>query len=333
MTKRPRSLTGIKPTGMPHIGNWLGAIKPAIKLVDNYAPLYFIADYHALTSGPSPEDIKKDSYTIAATWLAMGLDPDKAIFYRQSDIPEIFELTWILSCFTPKGFMNRAHGYKDRVAINSQAGKDPDESVNMGFYQYPVLMAADILMFSADIVPIGKDQKQHLEFARDIADRVNNFYKTKLLKLPEPKITEQAETIVGLDGRKMSKSYGNTIPLFLSQKKLRKVIMKIVTNSQTPEEPKNPDDSYIFSIHKLFLNPEEIENLRQDYQAGNMGWGTAKSLLFEKLDSVLKEPREEYEKLMDDYGYLDKVLKDGSRKAREISVPFLGSIKNKIGIG
>ncbi len=326
-----RSLTGIKPTGMPHIGNWLGAIRPALELSKDYEPLYFIADYHALTTTPAPEDFNESIYTVGATWLALGLDPENCIFYRQSHVPEITQLSWLLSCFAPKGFMNRAHGYKDRMTKNQEAGKDLDDGVNMGFYSYPVLMAADILLFSANVVPIGQDQKQHLEFARDFADRINNHYGKPLLVLPEAKISEHAETIVGLDGRKMSKSYGNTIPLFLQPKPLQKLINKIVTNSQTPEEPKNPEESYVYSLHRLFLNGQQDAEVRKTYEAGGMGWGQAKKMFFESLNAQLEKPREEFFKLMDNKDYLDEVLKKGAEKARAIAGPYMENLKREMG--
>jgi tryptophanyl-tRNA synthetase len=329
---KKRSLTGIKPTGMPHIGNWVGAINPALELAKTYDALYFIADYHAFTTTPSPEDIKSNTYAVAATWLALGLETKNAIFYRQSDIPEIFELSWLLSCFTPKGFMNRAHGYKDFVSKNESVGNDPDFGINMGLFSYPVLMTADILLFGADIVPIGQDQKQHLEFARDIAARVNGHYKSQIFNLPEPLISEGAQTVTGLDGRKMSKSYDNTIPLFLEEKKLKKLINRIVTNSQSPEEPKDPEKSNIFKLHKLFLDIDQENEIRQIYSAGGMGWGNAKSMLFETINETLSKPRQEFCKLMNDKGHIERVLRQGAEKARAISIPFLKSLKDAIGI-
>ncbi|MBF0429902.1 MAG: tryptophan--tRNA ligase [Fibrobacteria bacterium] len=327
-----RSLTGIKPTGMPHIGNWLGAIKPALELTKTYDALYFIADYHALTITPAPEAMKNDTYSVAATWLALGLDPEKAVFYKQSDIPQVFELCWLLNCFTPKGFLNRAHGYKDKLAKNKELKKDPDEGINMGFYSYPVLMAADILLFSADVVPVGHDQKQHLEFARDFATRVNNFYQVDLFKLPEPRITENSQTVVGLDGRKMSKSYDNTIPLFCTEKQLKKITNRIITNSQDVEEAKDPDKSSVFLLHKIFLDDAQAEDVKKIYTAGGMGWGKAKSMLFETLNEQLKNPREEYNRLVADTVYLDEVLKKGAEKARAIAGPFLEKARKIIGV-
>lgn len=329
---RARSLTGIKPTGIPHIGNYLGAIRPALELTRDYDAFYFIADYHAMTITPSKQDLIEQTYAVAATWLAMGLDPSKSVFYRQSDVPEIFELSWLLSCFTPKGFMNRAHGYKDRVAKNQENGADLDDGINMGFYSYPVLMSADILMFNSNVVPVGQDQKQHLEFARDIAGRINTFYNEELLVVPEPKIGENTETVVGLDGRKMSKSYGNTIPLFLPEKALQKLLNKVVTNSQSPEEPKDPDSSYVYAIHKLFLSPEEDVEVRNIYTSGGMGWGKAKSMLFESLNKVLSEPRKKYEELQADRPYIDQILAEGAAKARVEARKTLERVRKAVGV-
>jgi tryptophanyl-tRNA synthetase len=327
-----RALTGIKPTGEPHVGNWLGAIKPALALAAEYETYYFIADYHALTAIHNAEELRKHSLSIAATYLAFGLDPSRSVFYRQSEIPEIFELAWILACFTPKGFMNRAHAYKDAVAKNLEQGKDPDQNIGMGLYFYPVLMAADILIFNADVVPVGADQKQHVEFARDIAGAFNHNYKSNLFTLPEPRIDAQVKTIVGLDGRKMSKSYDNTIPLFLDEKPLLKRINQVVTNSQTPEEPKDPDQSPIFSLHRLLLSSEEEQALRARYQAGGMGWGQAKKEYFEALNAQLLGPRAEYRRLMADPAGLLSVLAEGRDKARARATVFLDKVRGTIGI-
>ncbi len=327
-----RALTGIKPTGEPHIGNWLGAIKPALALANEYETFYFIADYHALNSVYDPVALRKHTLSIAATYLAFGLDPDKSIFYRQSEIPEVFELAWILACFSPKGLMNRAHSYKDSVAKNLTAEKDPDFNINMGLFSYPILMAADILLFSAHVVPVGADQKQHVEIARDIAERLNHNYKTNLFVLPEPQIDNQVKTIVGLDGRKMSKSYDNTIPLFLEEKPLLKRINQVVTNSQTPEEAKDPDQSFIFALHRLLVPQVEEDNIRQRYLAGGLGWGQAKKDLFEALNAELKGPRGEYQRWMQDSESLLAVLAKGRDKARERSRVFLDELRLTIGI-
>ncbi len=327
-----RALTGIKPTGEPHLGNWLGAIRPALELARDYETFYFIADYHALTSVHVGEEIRGYVRSIAASYMAFGLNPEKSFFYRQSDIPEIFELAWVLSCFTPKGFMNRAHAYKDAVAKNEAAGKDADDGIGMGLFGYPVLMAADILMFNADVVPVGADQKQHVEFARDIAERFNHNYGGDFFHIPEPKISDSVKTVIGLDGRKMSKSYDNTLPLFLDEKPLLKRINQIVTNSQTPEEPKDPDQSHVFALHALLLNPAEEKALRDQYQAGGMGWGTAKKLFFETLNEQLRSPRAEYNRLLADPGYTDSVLAQGKDRARAIATPFMEKIRQLVGV-
>jgi tryptophanyl-tRNA synthetase len=276
--------------------------------------------------------LRKNTLSIAATYLAFGLDPKRSIFYRQSEIPEVFELAWILSCFTQKGLMNRAHSYKDAVAKNQAAEKDPDFGINMGLYSYPVLMAADILIFSANVVPVGADQKQHVEIARDIAERMNHNYATELFALPEPRIDNQVKTIVGLDGRKMSKSYDNTIPLFLDEKPLLKRINQIVTNSQTPEEPKDPDQSSVFNLHKLLLSESDEAALRARYKAGGMGWGNAKKDYFEALNAQLQGPRKEYQRMMADPAALQSILAEGREKARAQATQFLGKVRQTIGI-
>ena len=328
-----RALTGIKPTGEPHLGNWLGMIQPALALASDHQAYYFVADYHALTAVHDAALLRQHTLSISATYLAFGLDPDRSVFYRQSDVPEIFELAWILACFTPKGFMNRAHAYKDAVAKNQEADKDPDHNINMGLYSYPVLMSADILMFNAHVVPVGADQKQHVEFARDIAERFNHTYGEPLFTLPEPRIDTQVMTIVGLDGRKMSKSYDNTIPLFLEEKALQKRINQIVTNSQAPEEPKVPEQSFLFALHRLLLTPREEVDLAERYRAGALGWGQAKKDFFETLNARLEGPRAEYRRLMADPGHLEAVLAKGKAKARAEAGAFLGKIRKTIGIG
>jgi tryptophanyl-tRNA synthetase len=326
------SLTGIKPTGMPHIGNYLGAIKPALGLAEKYEARYFIADYHALNSIKDPEELNKLTYEVAAAWLACGLDPDKVLFYKQSSVPETFELSTILMAFTAKGLMNRAHAYKAQVQENQDKQKDPDFGINMGLYTYPVLMAADILLFNSNYVPVGKDQIQHLEMTADIAQVVNHAYKKDLLTIPEPITGEATQTVTGLDGRKMSKSYNNTIPLFIPQKKLRKMIMKIVTTSQTIEESKDPDTCNVFSLYRLFATEEQQQAMRQRYTAGGMGWGEAKQELFELLDGQIKDKRERYDELMADKSYIDKVLKEGAEKARAIACETVLRLRKAMGI-
>ncbi len=329
---RKIALTGIKPTGTPHIGNYFGAIKPAVALTQSYESRYFIADYHALNSERDPERLKQQTHEVAATWLACGLDPEKSLVYKQSSVPETFELTTILMAFTPKGLMNRAHAYKAAVDQNREAGKDPDKGINMGLYTYPVLMAADILLFNANVVPVGKDQKQHIEMTADIAETINSNYGSELLVVPEPLINEATQVIPGMDGRKMSKSYNNTIPLFLPSKKLRKMVMKIVTNSQEIEEPKDPDSCNVFSLYTLFAGPDEQEALAKRYRAGGMGWGEAKQALFEVMERELSRARERYDALMADTYYIDRVLAEGAEKARAIAAETVSRLRKAIGI-
>ena len=322
-------LTGIKPTGTPHMGNYIGALKPLVELSQNHKTCMFIADLHALNSIHDAKEIKQHTYEIAAMLIAMGLNLDNAILFRQSDINEIYQLNEFLMNVTPKGLMNRAHSYKAMIEKNSAAGEDVDAGVNMGLYTYPVLMAADILLYNSDIVPVGKDQKQHVEFARDIAGYFNNIY-GETFKLPEPVISEDAGLIPGLDGRKMSKSYDNTIPLFAPSNELKKKIMRIITDSKTPEEPKNPDESTIFQIYKHFANESEIAEFRKMFLDGGMGYGTAKTILFEKIDSVLAPARAEYERLMANKSEIDAILADGAKKAGFVAAKTISKVKKKM---
>ena len=326
------ALTGIKPTGIPHIGNYLGAIKPALKLSETCEARYFIADYHALNACKDPVELKKMTVEIASAWLACGLDPINTLFYRQSDVPETFELLTILMAFTPKGLMNRAHAYKATVQNNLEANKDPDDGVNMGLFTYPVLMAADILLFDTDFVPVGTDQFQHIEMAQDIAQSFNYVYKTQALKIPQPIAQEDTKTVVGLDGRKMSKSYNNTIPMFCTEKELKKLIMSIVTNSQTIEEPKDPDTSNIFALYKNFALPEQVENMRARYLKGGLGWGQAKQELFEVINAELKPIRERYYYWMNHQEDIWNALKEGSQKARLLASQKIAQLRKIIGI-
>lgn len=326
------ALTGIKPTGIPHIGNFLGAIQPALKLSESCESRYFIADYHALNSTKDPEAIRQMSLQIAGAWLACGLDPDQSLFYKQSSVPETFELLTILLAYTPKGLMNRAHAYKAMLQSNAEAGKDPDDGVNMGLFTYPVLMAADILLFDPDYVPVGNDQFQHVEMAVDIAQSFNFVHKCEAFKLPEPLAHEKAKTVVGLDGRKMSKSYGNIIPIFASEKELRKLIMKIVTNSQGMEEPKDPDTCSVFALYKCFASEEQIAALRERYLAGGMGWGHAKQELFEVMNAELTPYRNKFNHLMADPGYINDTLRKGSVKARELAAAKILELRKILGI-
>lgn len=331
MTKKV-SLTGIKPTGIPHIGNYLGAIKPALKLSESCEARYFIADYHALNSCKDPKEIRNMTLEIAAAWLASGLEPQQMLFYRQSDVPETFELLTILLAFTPKGLMNRAHAYKAMLQSNADSGKDPDDGVNMGLYTYPVLMAADILLFDTDFVPVGNDQFQHVEMAQDIAQSFNYVYGCEGFKIPQPLAHEESKTLVGLDGRKMSKSYNNTIPMFAPEKQLRKLVMSIVTNSQTIEEPKDPDTCSIFSLYKNFATPEQIEALRKRYLEGGMGWGHAKQELFEVMNAHLSPIRERYNELMAEPSVIHSALREGGKKARILAEQKIVQLRRIIGM-
>ncbi|GHV54544.1 tryptophan--tRNA ligase [Spirochaetia bacterium] len=326
------ALTGIKPTGTLHIGNYFGAIKPALELAKDYDARYFIADYHALNTIKDPKELAVNIRQVAAGWLAAGLDPEKVIFYRQSSIPETFELTTQLMAFTSKGLMNRAHAYKAAVQDNAEKGDDPDAGVNMGLFTYPVLMAADIILFDSDVVPVGKDQVQHVEMAQDIAQAVNFNYKQEVLKVPQAAVQESVAVVPGLDGRKMSKSYGNTIPLFAPEKELRKLIMRIVTNSQGVEEPKDPEASQIYLLYKLFATAEEQASLAARYRAGGMGWGTAKEELFRVVNRELSPLRERFEAIMADPAALDATLERGVEKARPIAAATVRRFRKAAGI-
>ncbi|WP_367155323.1 tryptophan--tRNA ligase [Methylomonas sp. HYX-M1] len=326
-------LTGITTTGTPHLGNYAGAIRPAINASkdEQVRPFYFLADYHALIKCHEPARVKQSSLEIAATWLALGLDTENAVFYRQSDVPEILELTWILTCVTAKGLMNRAHAYKAAVAENEEGqGNDPDKGITMGLFSYPVLMAADILMFKAQQVPVGKDQIQHIEMARDIASRFNHLYGEHFV-LPEAVLDDNAATLLGLDGRKMSKSYNNTIPLFEPEKKLRKLINKIKTNSLEPGQPKETEGCTLFGIYQAFANRHEIDAIRQRYAEG-IGWGEMKQILFEKINDEIAPARERYEALLQAPEHIEQQLCLGAEKARAISQPFMRELREAVGI-
>lgn len=326
-------LTGITTSGTPHLGNYVGAIRPTVAASsrDDRQGYFFLADYHALVKNQDRELLRRSRQEISAAWLALGLDTDRAVFYRQSDVPEIMELTWMLTCLTAKGLMNRAHAYKAVVQDNLDKGiSDPDKGITMGLFSYPILMAADILMFRATHVPVGRDQIQHLEMARDIAQRFNHHYGDHLV-LPKAVVEDDVSVLSGLDGRKMSKSYGNTIPLFEPTKKLRKSVMKIKTNSQEPGEPKDPNGNTVFEIYRAFATAEQSEQLTDDY-ANGIGWGDAKQRLYELLDAHLAEPRERYEVLMANPDRIDEVLEAGAVRAREHSQPFLERLRDAVGI-
>jgi len=325
------ALTGIKPTGTPHLGNYLGMIKPALELTRSFQALYFIADYHALTTTRDRNQLNNWVYEVAATWFALGLDPERVVFYRQSDIREIFEFAWILACFTSKGLLNRAHAYKASVEENLSAGKGADDNLNMGLYNYPVLMAADILLFGTDVVPVGLDQRQHLEIVRDIAVRVNARL-GKVLKVPQALIQEQVMTISGLDGRKMSKNYRNTIPIFADPKTIRRQVMRIETDSKHPDEPKNPDKCNVFAIWRHFAPPDAVENKRQLYGRGGLVYSDMKQELCELLLTKFGADHQVYKNYLKNTSAIDRILKRGAKKARTIAEPVLAKIRRKIGI-
>jgi tryptophanyl-tRNA synthetase len=329
---KQRILTGITTTGTPHLGNYVGAIRPAIQASqgDNVQSFYFLADFHALIKCQDPVQVHQSTREIAATWLALGLDTDNAIFYRQSDVPEIPELCWILTCNAAKGLMNRAHAYKASVDANLEAKEDPDYGITMGLYSYPILMAADILMFNANKVPVGKDQIQHIEMARDIAARFNHHY-GEHFSLPEAQVDNETAVLQGLDGRKMSKSYGNTIPLFLPEKQLKKSINKILTNLLEPGEPKDPDSSAVFQIWQAFATAEQTAQMRTAFAEG-IAWGEAKKQLFELINGQIGEARERYEALLANPAYIEDVLQEGAEKARAYSKPMLEKVRAAVGI-
>jgi len=334
-TMTTRILTGITTTGTPHLGNYAGAIRPAIvaSRKSDADSFYFLADYHALIKCDDPLRIQRSRLEIAATWLAAGLDTDRVTFYRQSDIPEITELTWLLTCVAGKGLLNRAHAYKASVDKNVEAGEDPDAGVTMGLFSYPVLMAADILMFNAHQVPVGRDQIQHVEMARDIGQRFNHLFGNgrEFFVMPEALIEEGVATLPGLDGRKMSKSYDNTIPLFTSAKDMKDAISRIVTDSRAPGEAKDPDNSHLFTLFQAFATPAQEAEFREELLQG-LGWGEAKSRLFTLLDTELGEAREKYHQFIARPADLEDILLAGAAKARKVATPFLGELREAVGL-
>ena len=332
---RTRVLTGITTTGTPHLGNYAGAIRPAIAASrrEDVDAFFFMADYHALIKADDPARIARSRLEIAASWLACGLDPQRVTFYRQSDVPEIPELCWLLTCVTAKGLLNRAHAYKAAVDKNLETGEDPDAGITAGLYMYPVLMAADILAFDAHKVPVGRDQIQHLEMARDIAQRFNHIYGKDFFVLPEVQIEEQVATLPGLDGRKMSKSYDNTIPLFSGgAKSLREAVMRIVTDSRLPGEPKDPDDASLFTLYRAFASDAQTAAFRKALEAG-LAWGEAKQALFDLLEGQVAPMRERYEALIAQPAHIEEILHEGARKARAIATPKLAMLREAVGLG
>ncbi len=320
-----RVLTGIKPTGDVHLGNYLGAIAPGLALQSEYEAFYFIADYHAMTTVERADDLRRASLEIAATWLALGLDVDRAVFFRQSAVPEVCELMWILACQVPVGLLERGHAVK--------AARDGGHDVNVGTWMYPALMAADILLYDANLVPVGKDQKQHIEVARDMAIKVNHRYGDDTVVVPSPYIQADVAEVPGLDGaRKMSKSYNNTIPLWVPSKKLRKLVMTIVTDSRGVDDPKDPDSDTVFALYKLFASPDQATDLRRRYLQGGLGYGHAKQELFDCMEQRLAAPRAEYERWMADPGALEAVLARGADRARSAASTTLTRLRKRVGL-
>ena len=329
-----RVLTGITTSGTPHLGNYVGAVRPAIAA--SHQPgvesFYFLADLHSLIKVQDAARVQRSTLEIAATWLAAGLEPDKVWFYRQSDIPEISELNWFLTCVAGKGVLNRAHAYKASVDRNRADGEDDDAGITAGLFMYPVLMSADILLFNADKVPVGRDQVQHIEMARDFAQRFNHLFAGDYFTLPEAAIEENVATLPGLDGRKMSKSYDNTIPLFAPRAEMKKLIASIVTDSRAPGEAKQADGSHVFQLYQAFASPGETEAMREAFEQG-IGWGDAKRKLFELIDAEVAPMRERYEALMARPGEIEAVLRDGARRLRaRYATPFLAELRHAVGL-
>lgn len=331
-----RVLTGVTPSGTLHLGNYVGAIRPAIQKsrTGGTESFYFLSDYHALIKTSDPDRVEKSRIQIAATWLACGLDPKRVHFYRQSDLPETLELNWILNCVTSKGMMNRAHAYKAKVEANEAAGEDPDNNVTMGLFCYPILMAADILIFKANLIPVGRDQIQHIEMCRDIATRFNQMYGNgeEILPLPEALIDEDTAILPGLDGRKMSKSYDNVIPLFEGgEKALREAIMKIVTDSKMPGEPKDPNSTSLTAVYDAFATHEEREEFRRKLQGG-LGWGEAKEIVFEKINSEIGPMRERYEAYMQEPEKVEAILREGVERIRPMARALVAQCRSAVGL-
>ena len=327
-----RFLTGITTSGTPHLGNYVGSIRPAVQasLGSEVESFYFLADYHALIKTGDPVRIQRSTLEVAASWLAAGLNPDRVVFYRQSDIPEIPELTWFLACILGKGVLNRAHAYKAAIDKNTAAGVDADADVTMGLFMYPVLMGADILMFNAHKVPVGRDQVQHIEMARDMANGFNHRYGEHFV-IPEAVIEDKVATLPGLDGRKMSKSYDNTIPLFASRSQLQKLIAGIVTDSRTPGQAKSTEGSALFQIYRAFASDDETDHLRLAF-ANGIAWSDAKQQVFDRIDRELSPMRETYHALINDPARMETILAAGAARARAIAMPFMHQLRHAVGL-
>jgi tryptophanyl-tRNA synthetase len=327
----PSSITGIKPTGTPHLGNYLGMIRPSLSLAERTEALCFVADYHAMTTTRDPDLLRAQTLEVAATWLALGIDADRSVLYRQSDLPELCELVWILSCVTPKGLLNRAHAYKAAVQDNRAAGRDDDAGVSMGLFDYPLLMAADILIHRAERVPVGLDQQQHVEIARDIAQAFNAQF-GEVFVLPEAVIDGAVMTITGTDGRKMSKSYDNVVPILSPPDDLRRAIMSIVTDSRAPDEPKDPDRCNVFNLYRHVAPLADADELAGRYCAGAVGYREAKDRLFDALERTFRVPRARYEALLRDPREIESVLEQGAARARARARPTLSAARVAVGL-
>ncbi len=324
-------LTGVKPTGKPHIGNYFGAIKPAVAMGHQAGRFnLFIADYHAINFMKDPAQLQKDIKDIACIYLAAGLNPQTDYFYRQSDIPEINEITTILYAFTPKGFMNKSHAYKAAVDKNLAEGKPNDDGINMGLYTYPTLMAADILAMDTDIVPVGKDQIQHVEIARDIAGAVNAYYGKELLKLPEYVTAENVAVLPGIDGRKMSKSYNNVIPMFEDDKVVKKAVYATVTDSRPMEEPKDPEEIIVYQIYKCLAPQDKVAEMAAGLREGKLGYGHCKAMLLEQILAETKDAKQIYDYYMAHYNEVEAFLAQGAAKARPIAQRTLARLKETL---
>lgn len=318
-----RALTGIQPSGFPHIGNLKGMIEPALRLQESHDAYYFIASYHAMTTVDDPARLRAYQHEVALTWLAFGLDPTRTALFRQQDVPEVCELAWILGCHVNLGVLERAHAYK--------AARDAGKEMNLGTLSYPVLMAADILIYDSDAVPVGRDQKQHVEMARDFALSFNHRF-GEVFRVPEPLIRDEVATVIGLDGRKMSKSYDNAIPVFAPPKELRKLAMKVKTDSLGLEDPKDPDTCNVFALYRLFASPEAQAELAERYRAGGFGYGHAKQALFEAMDSYLSGPRERYAALSEQPDVVEQILQEGARRARSVAQATMGRVRSAVGL-
>ena len=319
-----RILSGIQPSGTLHIGNYFGMMKPSVEMQNNGEAFFFIADYHSLTTLPDPSELRKRVFNVALDFLACGLDPAKALIFRQSDVPEVTELAWILNCITPIGLLERAHSYKDKVA----KGFSP----NTGLFAYPVLMAADILIYKSHVVPVGKDQKQHLEITRDIAIKFNQQYGKDVFVIPEERIREEVAVVPGLDGQKMSKSYNNTIEIFGKEKEIRSKVMKVVTDSKGLEDIKDPSTCNIVALYKLFASPEQVKEMEDKYRAGNYGYGHAKQALFEVIWEYFASYRKRREELLADPSYIESVLKTSAEKARAVAAKTMDEVRQTVGL-